>query len=180
MTSWPAHSRRERAFSLISEWFSPRRWSQNDVIIGLAAVLVAVAMFLPWFRAIVRIRNSNITGFLFQPPGTVNGLAAHAYLWVAVALALLQVIILAAHYAPRQPRLTWSGYRYLLVTASGLSAVTVLAAVLTKPAPWYGNVSLGGLLYVTVGWSYGGMVALAAAIISTAIGIASIQDHSRR
>ena len=179
MTSWPARGRRERAFSVISEWFSPRRWSQNDVITGLAAVVLVVAVFLPWFRAIVRIRNSNITGFLFQPSGTVNGLAAHAYLWVAVGLALLQMIVLAAHYAPRQPGLTVPGYRYLLVASSGLSAITVLAAVLTRPAPWYGNVSLGGLLDVTVGWSYGGMVALAAAIVSTAIGIASIQDRRR-
>ena len=51
------------------------------MIIALAAVVLAVSLFVPWFKATVRIRGSGVSGFLIDPPVTVSGMAVHGYLW---------------------------------------------------------------------------------------------------
>jgi hypothetical protein len=35
---------------------------------------------MPWFKAMVRIRGSGVTGVLMDPPGTLSGFSAHGCL----------------------------------------------------------------------------------------------------
>ena len=75
---------------------------------------------------------------------------------------------------------TLPGYRQLLVVTSGLSGLAVLVAFVAKPGTWYGGNELGEGFYIVVGWSYGGVVALAAAIVSLGTAIAAIRDRPAR
>jgi hypothetical protein len=147
------------------------------MITAVTALVLVVSLFGPWFKATVRIRGSSVSGFLIDPPGTVSGIAVHGYLWAVFALALLQFVVLAARYVPDRHAFTLPGYRQLLVVTSGLSCIAVLVAFVMKPSPWYGGNELGGGFYIVVDWSYGAIVALAAAIVSLGIGIAAIRDH---
>ncbi len=74
-------------------WFSPQRWSHYDIMIALCALALAVALFVPWFKATVRIRGSSITGFVMDPPPPRSGLTGHHFLWAVLALALLELAV---------------------------------------------------------------------------------------
>src|SRR5260370_40845450 len=95
-------------------WFNPERWSRYDLIIAVSALVLAVSSLMPWYRATVRGRFAPVRGFLVQPRGTVRGLAAHAYLLAAVALALLESPAPAARYAPGRHAITPPGDPLLL------------------------------------------------------------------
>src|SRR5258708_12777457 len=103
------------------------------MIIAMAAVVLAVSLFVPWFKATVRIRGSGVSGFLIDPPGTVSGMAVHGYLWAVFALALLQLVVLAARYAPHRAAATLPGYRQLLLVTSAPTGLALLLPVLTQP-----------------------------------------------
>jgi hypothetical protein len=72
------------------------------------------------------------------------------------------------------------GYRQFLVVTSGLSLVAVLAAFAFRPSPWYGKSPLAPEFTVSVGWNYGALIGLAAAIVSLAVGVTAIRDQPRR
>src|SRR5215813_7605814 len=97
---WPQRDRRARLRFLAATWFSPSRWSPSDMLIAVAALVLAVSVFVPWFKAVLRIRGSDVTGFLINPPGNRTGIAAHEFLWLVFGLAMLQVVVLAACYVP--------------------------------------------------------------------------------
>ncbi len=88
--------------------------------------------------------------------------------------------MLAARYAPGRHAFTLPGYRWILAITSGLICFAVLVAFVTKPSPWYGRIEMGGALYVVVGWTYGAVVALAAAIVSLGVAISALRDHRAR
>jgi hypothetical protein len=147
------------------------------MLVAVAALVLAVSVFLPWFKAIVKIKGSSVTGFLIDPPGTVSGIKVHGLLWAVFGLALLQFVVLAVRYAPVRRALKLPGYRQLLVVTSALSSVAVIVAFAMKPAPWYGTNELGGGFYVVIGWDYGSIAAISAAIVSLAIAISAIRDR---
>jgi hypothetical protein len=157
-------------------WFNPERWSQYDLAIAVASIVLAVSLFTPWFRAIVHLRNYAATGFLIRPTGTQNGVTAHSYLWVVLALAIAQFVVLAARYVPRGRGYTLPGYRRLLIALSSLSAIAVAVAFVTKPHAWYGHLIFPPFMSVAVGWGYGAAVAIGAAIISLGFAIAAVRD----
>lgn len=180
MTRWPPRGRPARIRAATAAWFSPRRWSANDMIIAAAALVLAVSVFVPWFKATVRIKGSSASGFLIDPPGTVSGIAVHGWLWAVFALALLQFAVLAVRYVPARRALKLRGYRQLLVVTSGLSCIAVLLAFAMRPGPWYGPIDLGGTFYVVIDPSYGAIVAVGAAIVSLGVAIAAIRDKAAR
>ena len=177
MTRWPPRDRRSRVVSAAAAWFSPERWSKNDMIIAVTALVLVVSLFVPWFKATVRIRGASVSGFLIDPRGTVSGIAVYGYLWVVFALALSQFVVLAVRYLPARHAFTLPGYRQLLVVTSGLSCIAVLVAFVMKPSTWFGGNDLGGGFYIVVGWSYGAVVALGTAIVSLSIAIRAIRAH---
>ena len=141
--------------------------------------MVAISVFVPWFKADVRIRNSQIRGFLIRPPGTLAGIAAHQFLWAVFGLALLQFAMLALRYGPDRPRLARPVYRQALVVLSALTGVIVLAAFVVKPGPWYGG-SPPPPFYLVITWDYGAIAALGGALVSLAISIAVVRDPTMR
>jgi hypothetical protein len=169
-----------RAAFAIGRWFSPSRWPPNDKIMALAAVVLAVTPFTPWFKAAVKTRNPEVTGFLIDPPGSVSGIGAHQYLWGVLALALLQFGLIATRYAQPRRVVRLPGHRWLLVAVSGLSLIAVAVGCAVKPAPWYGNLVLGDGLWIDIEWDTGALVALGAAIVSLGVAIAAIRDHARQ
>jgi hypothetical protein len=178
LTRWSPRNRRARIAGAAATWFSPERWSQYDLVIAVSALVLVVSSFMPWYRATVRGRFAPVSGYLMQPRGTVSGLAVHAYLWVVFALAVLEFVVLAARYAPGRHAFALPGYRWMLTITSALIFIAVLAAFVARPSPWYGHIEMGGALYVVVGWTYGAVVALAAAVVSLGIAVSALCDHS--
>jgi hypothetical protein len=180
LTRWSPRERRARIVAAAAAWFNPERWSQYDLVIAVSALVLVVSSFMPWYKATVRSRFEPVNGFLMQPRGTVSGLAVHAYLWVAFALAVLEFVVLAARYAPGRHAFALPGYRWMLAVTSGLIFIAVLMAFVAKPSPWYGHIEIGGALYVVVGWTYGAVAALAAAVVSLGIAVSALRDHRAR
>src|SRR5262249_20211286 len=155
------------------------RWSHSDLVIAAAALVLAVSVFVPWFRAVVRFTGSAEGGFLINPPGNRTGIAAHEFLWLVFGLAIVQFAMLAARYFPGRRALKMPRYRQLLVVTSALSLVAVLVAFAFRPSPWYGKNPMAPLLTISVGWNYGALIGLAAAIVSLAVGITAVRDQPR-
>lgn len=149
------------------------------MLIAVAALVLAISVFVPWFKATIMIKGSSVNGYLIDPPGTVSGIAVHRFLWVVFGLALLQFVVLAVRYAPLRRALRLPGYRQLLVVLSGLSCAGVLVAFAMKPGPWYGSIDLGDGFTIVVGWSWGAVVAVGAAIVSLGLAVAAIRDRPR-
>ena len=176
MANWPWPDKRARIASAVATWFSPQRWSVNDMIVAISGLVLAVSLFVPWFEATVRLKGSSLNGYLIDPKGTLSGMAVHAYLWAAFALALLQFVVLAVRYFPARRSLRLPGYQQLLVVTSALSCIAVLVAAVMKPSTWTG-LQLGEGLYIVVNWTYGAVVALAAAVVSLAVAVSAIRDR---
>ncbi len=138
-----------------------RRWDRSDTAIGLALVVLVISLFLPWFSGTTRLNSVMASHY-------VDGPDAHSYLWAVFALALMGLIVLVARDAiARVPGNLPSGGQ-LLVGTSGLALALALLAVATKP-PGYAQTiphffsQIVVHLSVSVSWSYGGFIAVAAA-----------------
>jgi hypothetical protein len=70
------------------------------------------------------------------------------------------------------------GYRQLLVALSAVSAVAVLVAGVMRPGTWNNLTGLPPNFSISVGWDYGAIIALGAAVVSAGIGIAAIRDSA--
>ena len=180
MANWQWRDKRARVGSTLATWFSPQRWSVEDMIVAVCALILAVSLFVPWFEATVRIKGSSLSGFLINPKGTISGIAVHAYLWVVFGVALLQFVVLVCRYFPGPRAFTLPGYRQFLVVTSALSSLAVLIAVVLKPATWTGGNQLGEGFYIVVSWTYGAGIALAAALVSLALAVSAIRDRVGR
>jgi len=112
-----------------------------------------------------------------SPRGTELGVAGHAFLWVAFAAAFFEIAILVARNAPERRAITLPRYHAVLAALSILICLAVLTAVVWKPSTWSGGTELGEGFYIVVGWTYGALVALAAAVVSAGVAIAAMRDH---
>jgi hypothetical protein len=166
---------RSRFAALLRAWFNPARWPTADKIVALAGPVLAVAVFLPWFKATIRFTTSETTGYLMDPPGTVTGYTAHGYLLLPLAVALVESAVIAARYFPsrRAPRLPF--HRYFLVVASAAVFLVVAAAAVLRPPAWYGTLQMPSVMYITIDWTYGAMVAVAAALIALGVAVAALR-----
>jgi hypothetical protein len=167
---------RSRFAAFTRAWFNPVRWPTADRFVALAGPVLLVAVFLPWFKATLRFTTSETTGDLMDPPGSVSGVAAHEYLLVPVAVALLaSAVILARHFPSRRaPRLPF--HKYFLVGTSGLVFILVIVGAVVKPAAWFGQLQLEPVMYITIDWTYGAFVAVSAALISLGIAVSTLRS----
>lgn len=169
---------RSRFAGFMRTWFNFARWTAADGFIALTGVVLAVAVFLPWFKAQVTIQGTDgtTTGILLDPPGEMAGLAAHGYLLVPLAVGLLQSGVIAARYFPGRgaPRLSF--HRYFLVAASAVDFLVIIAGALLKPPAWYGTLVMPPNFHVSIHWDYGSLIAAAAAALALAIAAAALRS----
>ena len=169
---------RSRFAGIMRSWFNFARWTAADGFIALTGVVLAVAVFLPWFKAKVTIQgpDGTITGILLDPPGYMRGLTAHRYLLVPLAVGLLQSAVIAARYFPsrKAPRLAF--HRYFLVVASAVDFLVVVAAGLLKPYAWYGKLNMPPNFHVSIDWTYGTLIAGGAAVLALGIAVAALRS----
>jgi hypothetical protein len=135
-------------------------WSGSDLVIGGALVVLLIALFLPWFSGTVQLFKSAAVS------GAGDGTQAHGYLWVVFVLTIVALIVLVARDAIDRLPGNLPSPEQMLVGATGLALVLTILGLVQKP-------SLGTL--ISVGWSYGGFIALLAALVAffAASGIAT-------
>ncbi len=136
--------------------FEASRWSQADRIAGGASVVVFISLFLPWFSFHYIIGSVSI-----------SGLTTHGYLYIVllVCLAIFAYLIARAGFAQMPFKLPMAHEPALLI-ATVVNLALVLIGLIDKPAFW--------------GWSYGGFVALVAAVVAAApIGLPAIQARNK-
>jgi hypothetical protein len=173
---------RIRAAAAASEWFSPQRWSVNDALMAVAALVLAGSVLGPWFRATVKLRTSPLAGTLIEPKGSESGIEAHSFLLAVGALALVQIAVLIAQNAPERHAVPIAGYHRFLAFISALICVGVMAGFLWRPTTWPGisQRELGPLFQLVIGWGFGSVAALAAAFVSLGIAVTAVRDRPPR
>jgi len=133
-------------------------WSLSDLAAGLGAVVLAIALFLPWF------------GVAIGPVGvTVTGVEQHDYLYVVLALCIVELVYLVA-------TARWAGVaeRIPVHREALLAEINVLNLAIVVAA--FFDTGGGG-----AGWRYGAVVALVAAGVAALTKLATvISPLSRR
>jgi uncharacterized membrane protein YiaA len=135
--------------SLPAYRFDAARWTLADRIAGVATIVLFISLFLSWF--------SYSVGFL---SASESGLSAHGYLYIVLILCIVIVayLVLRAGWdeipiSTKIPHLT------AMIVATVINLVLTIIAFIFKP-------SGGG--FVRVGWDFGAVLALIAAIVAAA------------
>jgi hypothetical protein len=117
--------------------FDARRWTRNEVITASLSLVLLALLPRPWYD--VRL----VTSCIMAPPpgrrchltniGSVQGTAAHAYLWLTVLpfLIIIAILVLRAGLS-RVSFLVWPTDRQLLAAAACTNLIIVLTAFLMK------------------------------------------------
>ena len=123
--------------------FDSKHWTTTDKVIGVAAVVLFISLFLPWYGVSVGLGSF-----------TADGLTVHGYLYIVLILLLVEIGYLAA-------RAGWDNVRnkvplphhQILLIINGINLVLVVIAFLDKGPSG-------------VGWRFGAFVGLVAAIVA--------------
>jgi len=154
----------------------PRKWLTAffEMVIAAAAVAVIVAPHWPWYVA----TQTPSGGDLVAPEGTATGLSGHVTLWAVTGLAAVQLVLLLARHV-RSGRLRVRGDQVWLVCIALVVCFLVVADADFLPASWYFHLNIAGEsapyiwprshvfiadASITLSWSYGAAVAVAAAL----------------
>jgi hypothetical protein len=128
-------------------------WALGDKVIAGSVIVLAIALFLPWFSASVRIGSGRALS------GSADGTQVHGFLWIVLVLVLAILAVLVGRPYLGYLPFTLPGLRQLLLIGTGLALLLTLIAFLAKPS---GGASLG--ITVSVSWSYGAILGLLAAL----------------
>jgi hypothetical protein len=131
--------------------FDAAKLSQDHLIVGIASLFLLIFLFLPWFSA--------------NGLGTASGIKAHGYLFITFTLCVEMLVLLVVQALsiwtiPEESPFTQD---QVFLTATGINFVLVLIAFLFKPA----GGAIQGFSF-SWGWSFGGFIALVAAIVALA------------
>ncbi len=145
-----------------------RRWDRGDAIIGTALVVLIISLFLPWFTATVSLGSRVLVA-----SSAGNGLRTHGYLWVVLVLAITALAVLVARDAIGRIPGNLPSPGQLLVGTTGLALILTVLGLAFRPAGvsfkgpfgWTGYAQISHLV-AAASWSYGGFVAVAAALIA--------------
>jgi hypothetical protein len=125
--------------------FDSRQWTNTDKVIGVAAVVLLISLFLPWYGINVGIGSL-----------TADGLTAHGYLYIVLILLLGEIGYLAARAGWEQVRgKVPVPHQQLLLIVNAVNLVLVVIAFLDKGPSG-------------IGWRFGAFVGLVAAIVAAA------------
>jgi hypothetical protein len=156
--------------SVYLEFTPPERsatgWTGSDLLVGTSLIVLLVALFMPWFSGTENLAPNGGSRVL----ASADGPSAHGYVWFVFALTIIALIVLVAREAiSRVPGNVPSPEQILLV-ATGLALLLTILAAVIKPSPGFGVVGqtlqLSSAAPVSIGWSYGGFVAVAAAVVA--------------
>jgi hypothetical protein len=144
-------------------------WTGADLVIGTAALVLLVALFMPWFSGTAQTVSNGATRVL----GSADGPRAHGYVWFVFALAIIVLIVLVARDRIRSVPGNLPSPDQMLVVATSLALLLTILAAVIKPSPAFDLVSPTGAVpsflpnfTFSVGFSYGGFIALAAAAVA--------------
>jgi hypothetical protein len=144
--------------------------------------VLLIALFLPWFSGKVFVGPGT-----FAAAGTGDGPQAHGYLWLVFVLTILALIVLVARDAIGRVPGNLPGPQQMLIGATGLALLLTILGLVQKPSA--GTTGSSGLIRqvlphftVSIGWSYGGFIALIAALVAfiAAIGATAALQSGRR
>jgi uncharacterized membrane protein len=130
-------------------------WSGGDLVTGCALAVLVISLFLPWFSASVQL------GATVAASGSADGPTSHGYLWLVFVLALFGLALIVARDAIDRLRVNLPSSQQMLIGTTIVAFILCLLGVISRPI----STSLG-LERMSVGWSYGGFVALAAAAVA--------------
>jgi hypothetical protein len=142
--------------------------------------VLLVALFMPWFSGTASNGTARVLG-------SADGPRAHGYVWFVFALAIIVLIVLVARDRIRGVPGNLPSPDQMLVVATGLALLLTILAAVIKPSPIFDIVSSAGAIpsvlpnfSFSVSFSYGGFIALAAAVVAFlgAFGLAN-RDSAR-
>jgi hypothetical protein len=129
--------------------FDATRWSLADRIAGIATVVLFVSLFLPWFTYTAGFLGASVSF-------SVNGLW-HGWMYLSLIFDILIVAYLVMRAGwDRLPISQEVPHLTVMMVATIVNAVLVLIAFIDKPGG-------GG-----VGWGFGAILGLIAAIVAAA------------
>lgn len=133
--------------------FDVRRLTLSDRIAGAATLVVLISLFLPWFS--VNLAGLSTTGGVVTESGT----NAHGWLWFVfvVGIIVLLYLLVAVGFQALPASLPLK-HELLLLISTGFDLLLVLLAFALKPG------SDG--VPVKIGWGFGAVVGLVAAIVA--------------
>jgi hypothetical protein len=152
-----------------------RRWSSADLALGSALIVLIVALFLPWFSETVRLGSSfrftSLTAADIR--GTADGPRVHSYLWLVLVLAIIGLAVLAGRDAISRSASNLPSPRQMLIGATGLALALSVLGFASKPWSSLPSIlgQLGSRVQVSIGWDYGGIVAIIAAAIALLLAV---------
>jgi hypothetical protein len=137
--------------------FDARRWTISDKVAGISTLVVLISLFLPWFTA--SLSSNNALGYAASS-GSESGADAHGWLWLVfvISVAILAYLGLMAGGVALPFKLPLAHIQLLLV-ATGVNLVLVFVGFIAVPS----NDGIAGL---SVGWSFGAILALLAALVA--------------
>jgi hypothetical protein len=157
--------------------FDARRWTWAQVVAGVAALVLLISLFQPWYD----IRFTGCPGGACRADnrlGRLSGVAVHEYLWVTFAVALAVLVLLALRALDRTAFFQSPNDRQLVAGLAGLNLIVVLVAFLGKPGfialPAQGPPAPLPLPLLAVSWQYGAWLAIVAAIVAAAAGAVNL------
>ena len=146
-------------------------WTTSDLAIGGSLVVLLIALFLPWFSSTVRL-----VGGAASVSGSADGPHAHGYLWAVFVLAIAGLIVLVARDAIASAPGSLPSPGQMLVGATGLTVLLAILGLVLRPSSGLTiarpSAQISAILpilphlSISVGWSYGGFVALVAALVA--------------
>jgi len=137
--------------------FDAKQWTNTDKVTGVAAVVLFISLFLPWYGVSVGLGSF-----------TADGLTAHGYLYIVLILLLGEIGYLAARAGWDQVRAKVPvPHHQLLLIVNVVNLVLVVIAFLDKGPSG-------------VGWRFGAFVGLVAAIVAAAPKLANQVMNRRR
>lgn len=134
----------------------PARRRPGELVALLAAAVVAVSLFLPWYG--IAVGSVGVTA---------SGLAVHSYLWVAFALCIALVLYVALALLAPAVAVAVPAHPAAIVAELQLLTLALVVVGFFAKAP-------------AAGWCYGSVMAVAAAGAGTAVGLAGALSPAAR
>jgi hypothetical protein len=128
--------------------FDASALTQTDRIVGTATIVLFISLFLPWY---------SVSAGAFG--GSANALSPHGYMYIVLILSIAMITMLALEAVGtwKLPASSPLARGQILLAGTGINAVLVVIAFVFKPS---------GEGVVNVGWSFGAVIGLVAAIVA--------------